>query len=83
MNNKGKNLSPYLDLLVFIMVSMWIGKNAMIMRLHDAQHFHSSLYKSLQVASLLFCDKIIASVFPYNFNLGSYQEFIAFGQRLF
>lgn len=40
MNNKGKNLSPYLDLLVFIaLVSMWIGKNAMIMRLHDAGIF--------------------------------------------
>ena len=40
MNNKGKNLSPYLDLLVFIdLVSMWVGKNAMIMRLHNAGIF--------------------------------------------
>ena len=40
MNNKGRNMPPYLDLLVFIgLVSMWIGKNAVIMRVHDAGIF--------------------------------------------
>ena len=33
-------MSPYLDLLVFIgLVSMWIGKNAVIMRVHYAGIF--------------------------------------------
>ena len=63
MSNKEKNLSLYLGLLLFVLISMWIKKNAGAMKLPDfGISTHTPQINPFRLQSWLFYDK---TVLPY------------------
>lgn len=77
MSNKEKNLSLYLDLLLFVLMSMWIKQEYRDNEAAWCWHVDSPpSYKSFQVTILAVLWQNSASIFSPNFRLGSYLNLL-------